>query len=127
MKRFFTNLVLALGIAMAGMLLTAPAVQVSASAKSDICEGIALTGGKCDAGGQAPLNNTISKLINILSAVVGFVAVIMIIVAGFKYITSNGDANGIASAKNTVIYAIVGLLLVAMSQVIVRFVLNAAK
>ena len=51
---------------------------------------------------------------------------IVIVVAGFKYVTSAGDASKIASAKNTLIYAIVGLIIVAMSQAIVRFVLQRA-
>lgn len=123
MKQLFTNFVLTLGIVMAGLMLVVPSTQVAATAKQDVCDGIALTGGSCS-GGDKPLSDTISKVIMILSSIVGFVAVIMIIVGGFKYITSNGDANGIASAKHTVIYAIVGLLLVAMAQVIVRFVLN---
>jgi hypothetical protein len=51
----------------------------------------------------------------------------MIMVAGFKYITAGGDAGSIGSAKNTLVYAIVGLLIAALAQALVHFVLNAAK
>jgi hypothetical protein len=71
------------------------------------------------------LNKLVTNIINILSVIVGVVAVIMIIIGGFKYITSGGDSNNTASAKNTIIYAIVGLIIVALAQVIVRFVLAA--
>jgi hypothetical protein len=125
MKQKLTNFLVILGIMSAALVFVAPAGPVGATAKSDVCSGIALTGGNCNAGGEKPLTDTIANVINILSSIVGFVAVVMIIVGGFKYITSNGDAAGIASAKHTVIYAIVGLLLVAMAQLIVRFVLNA--
>jgi hypothetical protein len=54
------------------------------------------------------------------------VAVIMIIVGGLKYITSGGDSGNITSAKNTILYAIVGLIVVALAQIIVRFVLERA-
>jgi hypothetical protein len=58
------------------------------------------------------------------SLVVGVVAVIMIIIAGFKYITSGGDSGNVTSAKNTILYAIIGLVVVALSQFIVKFVLG---
>ena len=51
-------------------------------------------------------------------------AVMMIIVGGFRYITSGGASDSVSSAKNTIIYAIVGLVVVALAQFIVQFVLN---
>jgi len=68
----------------------------------------------------------ITSIINILSLVVGVIAVIFIIIGGLKYITSSGDSNNVTNAKNTILYAIVGLIIVALAQVIVRFVLNQA-
>ena len=85
------------------------------------------SGCKSDApksAGQS-LNDLVSTIINVLSVIVGVVAVIMIIIGGRKYITSGGDSNNVASAKNTIIYAIIGLIIVALAQVIVRFVLSA--
>ncbi|HLG90751.1 MAG TPA: pilin [Candidatus Saccharimonadales bacterium] len=93
----------------------------------------AIQKGVCDASGQSPcdsgtatksLDDTIASVINILSVVVGVVAVIMLIVGGFRYITSAGDTARVASAKNTILYAIIGLIIVALAQVIVRFVLG---
>jgi hypothetical protein len=55
---------------------------------------------------------------------VGVVAVIMFIVGGFRYITSAGDSSKVSSAKNTLVYAIIGLVVVALAQAIVLFVLN---
>ncbi len=70
------------------------------------------------------IDNIITTVINIFSLVVGVVSVIMIIVGGFKYITSGGESGGVTSAKNTILFAIVGLVIVALAQVIVRFVLG---
>lgn len=72
------------------------------------------------------ISEIITTIINIFSIVVGVVAVIMIIVGGLKYITSGGDSGNITSAKNTILYAIVGLIVVALAQIIVRFVLEKA-
>jgi len=65
-------------------------------------------------------------VVNIFSLLVGIVAVIMIIYGGFRYITSGGESGAVGNAKNTIIYAIVGLILVALAQTLVHFVLNAA-
>jgi hypothetical protein len=71
--------------------------------------------------------DTIIKLvINIFSLVVGVVSVIMIIIGGLKYITSGGDSGNITGAKNTILYAIIGLVVVALAQVVVKFVLAKA-
>jgi hypothetical protein len=45
-------------------------------------------------------------------------------VGGLKYITSQGDPNATATAKNTILYAAIGLVVVALAQVIVRFVIG---
>jgi hypothetical protein len=74
--------------------------------------------------GTTQVNSLISTVINIFSLVVGVVAVIMIIVGGFRYITSGGDSNNVSAAKNTILYAIIGLVIVALAQFIVRFVLE---
>jgi cytochrome bd-type quinol oxidase subunit 2 len=74
--------------------------------------------------GSTQVNNIIKAVVNIFSALVGIVSVIMIIVGGFKYITSGGDSSNVQSAKNTIIYAVIGLVVVAMAQFVVQFVLS---
>lgn len=66
----------------------------------------------------------IEDIINIFSIVVGVISVIMIIIGGLKYITSSGDSNNVTSAKNTILYAVIGLVVVAFAQIIVLFVLE---
>lgn len=125
MKRFLIIALSVLSIGAGTVALTTPP-PVYADAKDDICAGIgAATGGNCT-NEDSRVSNTIKNIVNLLSVIVGIVAVIMIIVAGFKYITSGGDSGSISSAKNTLIYAIVGLVIVAMSQFIVQFVLRKA-
>lgn len=97
--------------------------------KQDACDGISQLGGSnpCSDSGQAAnnkLSDTMATIVNLLSYIVGIVAVIMVIVAGFKYITSGGDSAKVSSAKSTLVYAIVGLIIVALAQFIVHFVLG---
>ena len=70
------------------------------------------------------VNGIIRLVINIFSLIVGVIAVIMIIIGGLKYITSGGDSGNVTGAKNTILYAIIGLVIVALAQIIVRFVLQ---
>lgn len=72
----------------------------------------------------AKINNLVHSIINLLSAIVGVVAVVMIIVGGLRYITSGGNDASVTGAKNTILYAIIGLVIVAVAQIIVRIVLT---
>ncbi len=76
---------------------------------------------------QSGIKNAAKIVVNILSIVVGIVAVIMLIFGGFRYITSGGESNSVSSAKNTLLYAIVGLVIVFLAQVIVHWVLNTTS
>lgn len=75
-------------------------------------------------GGTTRLNDIITSIINIFSLIVGLVSVIMIIYGGFLYVTSGGDSGKVTNAKNAIIYAIIGLVVVALAQFIVQFVLS---
>ena len=72
------------------------------------------------------IRNTAIVVVDILSVVVGVVAVIMIIYGGFRYITSGGESGNVQSAKNTLLFAIVGLVIVALAQIIVRWVIGTS-
>lgn len=99
---------------------------------NDVCSGSNLdaTGNSsnCDTNnnGQS-LNAILAQIIKIFSIIVGFISVVMIIIGGIKYITSGGDSGNVSGAKNTIIYAIIGLIVVVLAQVLVHFVLNSVN
>lgn len=66
----------------------------------------------------------ISNIINLISVIAGIVAVFAIFVAGFMFITSGGDPQKVNSAKNTIIFVIVGIVVIAIAQIVVVFVIN---
>lgn len=110
--------------------IVVPAVPVSADLSDTACQGFQQAiggGGGCGEQGGEQINSTLETVINIMSVVVGIISVIMIIIAGFRYVTSNGDSASVSGAKNTIIYAIVGLIIVALAQFIVKFVLSNIK
>ncbi|MDZ7785873.1 MAG: hypothetical protein U5L95_02000 [Candidatus Saccharibacteria bacterium] len=120
--KFCAVLALALGLVMPA----AVSVPAYAQTTDDVQRGVDFTcpGGNCGGNAETEVGNIISTVINVLSIVVGVVAVIMVIIGGLKYIISSGDSGNVQSAKNTILYAIVGLVIVAFAQIIVRFVLD---
>ena len=70
------------------------------------------------------IDSPIRTVINILLYVVGILAVVMIIVSGLKMTMSAGDAGAVQKAKNTLVYAIIGLVIAVLAYAIVNFVLK---
>lgn len=129
MKTLFSKLLVIASILTMALSMTQSPMALAQTA-ADVCEGLALTGeGGCvgrearEAADQR-VSAVIRAIINILSIVVGVLAVIFIIIGGLKYVTSSGDTNNTQSAKNTILYALVGLVIVVLAQVLVRFVLS---
>ena len=91
--------------------------------KGQVLSGVGQTGSDCSGSGISTLAGNVT---DIMSYIVGIIAIIMIIAAGLKYITSGGDSNAIASAKKTLIYALVGLAIAVLAQFLAHFVLNVS-
>lgn len=71
------------------------------------------------------IDGTLTRITNIALYAVGIISVIMLIYGGIRYITSGGDSKKVTDAKNTVLYAIIGLVIAILAYAIVNFVLNA--
>lgn len=131
MKRIITRIALCLFLATSfagtASVVSGPVASAELTPNQQaVCESIG-SGKDCvetDDQGGTRVDSVIKTIVNLLGIVAGILAVIMIIVAGIKYITSSGDSSKITSAKNALVYALVGLVIVALSQVIVRFVLG---
>ena len=77
-----------------------------------------------DNGQGLNLMEVLNLIINVALGVIGFIAVVMIIVGGVQYTTSAGDAAKVTKAKNTIMYGVVGLVIALLAFAIVNFVLN---
>lgn len=106
----------------------APAVAYAAIDEQLACgAGIDINSTTCnpsDPEAEDNVNRIIRLVINLFSVIVGIISVVMIIVGGVKYITSGGASEKVTSAKNTILFAVIGLIIVALAQIIVRFVLS---
>ena len=69
-------------------------------------------------------DGVITKIINIFSVVLGVAAVIVIMISAIRFISSNGDPATISSARSAIIFAIIGLVVAAVSQIVVQLVLS---
>lgn len=108
-------------------LISAPASAASCSTdgKGGIKGGL-----KCVESSDTPNDlfgsaGIFKTIVDILLFVIGAIAVIMLIIGGVRYTTSNGDQKAVESAKNTIMYAIIGIVVAILAYAIVGFVVNS--
>ncbi|HVA11277.1 MAG TPA: pilin [Candidatus Dormibacteraeota bacterium] len=100
--------------------------SASGSPKDRVLSGVDQTGSGTDCTGTG-VTNVIKAVVTVLSIIVGAAAVIMIVLSGLRYITSGGDSAKVSAAKTTLIYALVGVVIAALAQVLIHFVLFQAN
>ena len=110
----------ATALATATSFLTPMAVR----AQSSIQDGISAadTGENPDS-----LPDIIQNVIRVLLFIVGAAAVIMLIIGGIRYVVSAGDQQAVANAKNTILYAIVGIVVAVLAYAAVQFVFDTVS
>jgi hypothetical protein len=109
----------------AASTITSNLCSGSNSAAGDVGNSACSQGSGQDA--STSIGNVAKNITKIFTIIVGAISVIMIIYGGFRYITSGGASDKVGSAKNTLIYAIIGLIIVALANVIVSVVINQAS
>jgi len=132
MRRILLNIIMVFSLTIP--LFASPGIALAAAnpnacpgagtSGGQVLNGIGETGNGCNSSG---VSNLLSTIVSILSYVAGAIAVIMIIVSGFKYMTSGGDANKVTNAKSTLIYALIGVAVAALAQVLVHYVLSTSN
>jgi hypothetical protein len=119
-------LVLALGFGAASVAFAGPVHAATCAADTLTIE----NGAACAKADSAKENlfapgGIFATVSNTLIFLVGAVAVIFLIIGGLRYVISNGDAKNVESAKNTILYAIVGIVVAVISFALVQFVIQA--
>ena len=98
-------------------------VADSASAQLNLESGINSAKGTGAPDNVTEDDGLIKKVVNLLLWAIGIISVIMIIIGGIRYAISNGDSNQVTAAKNTIMYAVIGLVIAIFAYAIVNFVL----
>ncbi len=127
MSRSFFRSVLAL-LALVALLATSAVaaatpytvrsgVDCSKASDSTVCQSVST---------EDPITGTtgiLNKVTNLIAIIAGVAAVIIMILAGIRYITSNGDAEAVSRAKKTIIFAAAGLVVIVVARQIIYFVI----
>ena len=111
--------------------LFVPVTSVRAQAAATDCDTMtAACGINCAKGDGVPdtlfgANSIFTTVVNVLLFVIGAVSVVMLIWGGIRYTTSAGNSAAVTSAKNTIMYAVIGLVIAFLAFAIVNWVLGA--
>ena len=125
MKKIQTYIAMFILVAAGAFMLT-PALSVGAVGIDDVCKDNS-DSAVCQENSKPENSNPgsfVANLINTLLFIVGGVSVLMIIVGGILYVVSQGDSSAIARAKNTLLSAIIGLIVAFLAYAIVNWVLD---
>jgi hypothetical protein len=108
----------------APVAITSSAVQAACTTPKDcVKEGA----DKADTGGPSDLPAFITNLVRVMLFIVGTISVVMIIYGGIKYSISAGDSSKITTAKNTIMYSVIGLVVSILAYAIISFVVANVK
>lgn len=77
----------------------------------------------CATSDKSLIGDLMKNVINLMLYLAGAIAVIMIVVGGIRYVTSDGDPGRTSKAKDTVMYALVGLVVASMAYALVNFII----
>ena len=112
-------------------LLASFAVSDVSAAQCDMNNMSVQSGASCAQGNGQPTNlfigsgSVFKRITDIMLFIVGAIAVIMLIIGGIRYVVSGGDQTQVTAAKNTVLYAIIGIVVAVLAYAAVNFVTGA--
>lgn len=113
-------------IALFGLVAFSPLAVNDAVAFSGTAQG----GANAARGNDQPADifgstGVFRTITNVLLFVLGAISVIMIIIGGLRYVVSGGNATSVTAAKNTILYAIVGVVVALLAYAVINFVLQS--
>ena len=117
-----------------GIVAMQPATANAADFDKGLAEGAKAAQGKDQQGNAACLfggsgcagtDGIVKTVTNVMLFIIGAVAVIMLIIGGIRYTVSNGDQGAVKSAKDTILYAIIGIVVAILAYAIVNFVVGS--
>lgn len=131
-----------MAVSLASFTLLMPGIAIpalggalaTAAITTSVCDGAGEASGEpkdCKnatlSGSSEGIKDLAGTVVDIFSVIIGAIAIIMLLYGGLRYITSGGDSGRVGNAKNTLLYAVIGLIIVALAQIIVNFVLSASN
>ncbi len=132
MKHFTNSLKALLAVPVLAFAFATAVPMAAQAVTADCPQGNSVAGGvgagaKCaqGTGTQSDLfgpTGIFKKITDVLLFIIGAIAVIMLVIGGIRYTISGGDQNSVTAAKNTILYAIVGIIVAILAYAIIGFV-----
>lgn len=119
MKRRLQYLAL---VAATGIVLGLSSTPASAAFQGGVTGGAAAARGTGQPAVLFGDGGVFAKITNVMLFVIGAISVIMIIIGGLRYVLSGGDSANVSAAKNTILYAIVGIIVALLAYAAVNFI-----
>lgn len=107
-----------------GLSFVAPAVSAQCDVSGGINSGVECATPESSKRQLVGDGGIFQTVVNILLFIVGAIAVIMLIIGGIRYVVSGGDQSAVTGAKNTILYAIVGIVVAFLAYAAVNFVIT---
>ena len=127
-KKILTQAFIGLAIVMsASVLLNAARVAMANANFAANCVNIADGISEADLNGCVDPNNLVQGLIQWVIAIAGIVAVCFVVLGAYTYITAGGEVNKIQTAKRVILYALIGMAIVGLAEIITAFISNLIR
>jgi len=120
----YKQIILTAGFILGLGVLFMPQMASAINVYDEACTGDNANTALCKGRNEDQLPAMIKNIVNVLLYVLGAVSVIVIIMAGIFYTLSAGESAQVTKAKNTLLYAVVGLIVAILSYAIVNFVID---
>ena len=126
-KKIYSTLIV-VAVAITSTLIITNTTVLADSTRDDACKGVNYaTGGEagdCTGTGINDVGGWVYTVINWALIVIGIICVVFIIIGAVKFMTSGGEPDKVKSGKNTIMYAVIGLVIAILANVIVQIVFN---
>ena len=116
---------IAAAIAVASSLIALAAAPISQAFSLGMDDGASAAKGIEQVSDLFGVTGVFNTVTSVLLFAIGAISVIMIIIGGLRYVVSGGDSSNVSAAKNTILYAIVGLIVALLSYALINFVLTS--
>jgi len=124
-KKKLTAVFAAFALALTALLVPVVPTTVSAQGESAVQDGINSAQGRGVPETLFGDGSIFTTIVNVLLFIIGAICVIMLIWGGIRYTTSAGNSAAVTAAKNTIMYAIIGLVIAFLAFAVVNWVLVA--
>lgn len=123
MKKIFATILSLTAVLALSFAVVAP-LQVNAATSTITAEGLGLSYGQAIGLGSTDVRTTIASIIKVAMSLLGIVAVVIVLIGGFKWMTAGGNEEQVGEAKKWIFSGVIGLAIILSAYALASFVIN---